>query len=201
MYLATRGDFLKIYAHHLYPRYLNKAGKVPSWGDKDIVIPVTHVQHIMFHWCNYQLWGNFEDKVAYDTMRGTEDGASPSQLGNLAFQRLLSENEEFRSDFCSKMKINSELGCKAIRKKLLTDPSFRQERMNHYRHGAELANAVIKEMASSDPEYRARRSAWSSKGSAGKVWITNGEINSKIPSGSALPEGFRLGRTQYWNNP
>lgn len=87
----------KLYKHHLYPRYMTKRGEAPPWGDPNAVVEVTYTQHIMFHWCNFQLWGNPEDKTAYlfmvnKTEQGQTEGA---RLGGIAVHKNRSP-EDYR---------------------------------------------------------------------------------------------------------
>jgi len=38
-----------------------------------------------------------------------------------------------------------------------------------------------------------------SQATAGKIWITNGEVNKRVSSDLVIPSGFRLGRTNNGN--
>lgn len=49
---------MKTHKHHLVPQYLGGT-------DDDGIVVLTITQHAMFHFCNYQLWGNWQDKVAW----------------------------------------------------------------------------------------------------------------------------------------
>lgn len=50
--------------HHIIPRYMGGS------NSKDNLVEVTVTQHAMFHFCNYQLWGNEEDKLAWVGLSG-----------------------------------------------------------------------------------------------------------------------------------
>ncbi len=45
--------------HHIIPKYIG------GTNDPENLVRVTVTQHAMFHFCNYQLWGNEEDKLAW----------------------------------------------------------------------------------------------------------------------------------------
>lgn len=54
----------RTHKHHIIPRY--KGGP----DTKETLVEVTITQHAMFHFCNYQLWGNDEDKLAWKALSG-----------------------------------------------------------------------------------------------------------------------------------
>lgn len=45
--------------HHIVPKYMG------GTDDADNLVEVTITQHAMFHYCNWRLWGNDEDKIAW----------------------------------------------------------------------------------------------------------------------------------------
>ena len=50
--------------HHIVPRYM-------GGGDaRENLVEVTVTQHAMYHFCNYQLWGNEEDRIAWRGLSG-----------------------------------------------------------------------------------------------------------------------------------
>lgn len=53
--------------HHIVPRY--KGGS----DDPSNLVEVSITQHAMWHFCNYQLWGNHQDYLAYKGLSGTFD--------------------------------------------------------------------------------------------------------------------------------
>jgi hypothetical protein len=62
----------RTHKHHIIPRYMGGS------NSKDNLVEVTVTQHVMFHFCNYQLWGNEEDRLAWRALSGliTPDEAS-----------------------------------------------------------------------------------------------------------------------------
>ena len=53
-----------MHKHHIIPRYMG------GTNDKDNLVEVSITQHAMFHYCNYRLWGNDEDKFAWLGLSG-----------------------------------------------------------------------------------------------------------------------------------
>ena len=50
--------------HHIKPRYLG------GTDDNENLIEVTVTQHAMFHYCNWRLWGNEQDRIAWRALSG-----------------------------------------------------------------------------------------------------------------------------------
>lgn len=50
--------------HHIIPKYMG--------GDdsSENLVEVTLTQHAMFHYCNWRLWGNKEDEIAWKGLSG-----------------------------------------------------------------------------------------------------------------------------------
>jgi hypothetical protein len=53
--------------HHIVPRYMGGS------DDYTNLVYVNRTRHMMFHFTNYQLWGNTEDYVAYRGLSGQVD--------------------------------------------------------------------------------------------------------------------------------
>ena len=56
-----------MHEHHIIPRYMGGTNAPEN------LVKVTTTQHAMFHYCNYQLWGNEEDKFAWLGLSGLVD--------------------------------------------------------------------------------------------------------------------------------
>jgi general stress protein YciG len=54
----------RTHKHHIIPRYM---GGVDT---PENIVEVTVTQHAMFHFCNYQLWSNQEDIIAWRALSG-----------------------------------------------------------------------------------------------------------------------------------
>jgi hypothetical protein len=46
-------------------------------NEPENLVEVTVTQHAMFHFCNYQLWGNWEDRLAW---RGLSGQITPDEI-------------------------------------------------------------------------------------------------------------------------
>jgi general stress protein YciG len=53
-----------IHKHHIIPKYMG------GLDTSENLVEVTVTQHAMFHFCNYQLWGNEEDRIAWRGLSG-----------------------------------------------------------------------------------------------------------------------------------
>jgi hypothetical protein len=53
-----------MHKHHIIPRYIGGTNAPEN------LVEVTITQHAMFHYCNYQLWENDEDKFAWKGLSG-----------------------------------------------------------------------------------------------------------------------------------
>jgi len=54
----------RTHKHHLVPKYMGGS------NEPENLVEVTVTQHAMFHFCNYQLWGNGEDRIAWRALSG-----------------------------------------------------------------------------------------------------------------------------------
>jgi len=54
----------RTHKHHIIPKYMG------GTDTSENLVEVTVTQHAMFHFCNYQLWGNGEDKIAWRALSG-----------------------------------------------------------------------------------------------------------------------------------
>jgi len=50
--------------HHLIPKYLGGSDEPQN------LVEISPTQHAMFHYCNWRLWGNEEDKIAWKALAG-----------------------------------------------------------------------------------------------------------------------------------
>jgi hypothetical protein len=50
--------------HHIIPRYMGGSDSPEN------LVEVTLTQHAMFHYCNWCLWGNKEDEIAWKAISG-----------------------------------------------------------------------------------------------------------------------------------
>ena len=186
-----------------------KKGELPSWANPEALVEVTHTQHMMFHWCNYQLWGNEEDELALRFMRGqTEDKHKEvTRLGGKEAVKARKERRRndplFDQHILNNLLLASKLGVKAIAEKRGSSPEFERKYRETRIPGAGAGGKAMAEKRKSDPEFdrkyrdKLSRARSGDKNPAhGKMWITNGEINRRIPVGEPIQEGFRPGMTR-----
>jgi hypothetical protein len=188
---------MRKYEHHLYPRYMVKKGEIPPWGDPNALINVTYNQHIMFHWCNYRLWGNLEDLAAFRFMRGCKEEGHKLALELATKARL----DRIKNDpkLRGRMKESAKRASKSKSARMSSDPDFKAKIVNQIKGVGKLGT-----QASLAPEARAKRLETFRKNNHqrgaknsqyGTMWITDGSTNRKIKKGDPIPEGFRAGRT------
>jgi hypothetical protein len=81
----------RTHKHHIIPRYMGG----PDTPENLVEVKVT--QHAMFHFCNYQLWGNEEDKIAWRGLSGQitldEAALEAKALGNRKAGNKCKENK------------------------------------------------------------------------------------------------------------
>ena len=161
--------------HHILPKY--KGGT----NEQENLVEVTVTQHAMFHYCNWMLWGEKEDWLAW---RGL--------AGEIGKEEIV---HEMRIKGAQSGLITMHRRLKDLR---LTDAAFaKRERENIQRHQPKGVEA-----AKSEPSRNKRKETFKqnnhSKGERnsqyGTMWITNGELNKKIRKDDPLPEGYYPGR-------
>jgi len=159
--------------HHITPKY--KGGT----NAKENLIEVTVTQHVMFHYCNWRLWGNKEDWLAWRGLTG--------EIG--------------KEEIIRELRVAGK-GAKAMREKvnflLASDPEFAAQTREHARR---IQPKAVK--AALSPESRQKRidsfkkikhQSGESNSQHGTMWITNGETNKKIRKTEPVPEGYYKGR-------
>jgi hypothetical protein len=85
----------RTHKHHIIPRYMGG----PDTPEN--LVEVTVTQHAMFHFCNYQLWGNEEDKIAWRGLSGliTADEAALEAMA-LGAKKVGNKNKENKTGIC-----------------------------------------------------------------------------------------------------
>ena len=163
------------HTHHLTPTYRGGTDEVSN------LIEVSVVCHAMFHWCNWQLWGDIRDKLAWKGLAGISQKEEIVEEINAHFQP-----------------INSAKGLKAMAELRATNLEYRERER-------ELAKAIqpLGTAAALSPQSREKRKATFARNKHGQgeknsqygtMWITNGETNKKIRKTEPIPEGYYKGR-------
>jgi hypothetical protein len=153
--------------HHILPKYKGGTDNPSNL----VQIPVT--RHAMFHYCNWQLWGDKRDWLAWKGLIGEisqeERVLELRRIGGRIGGRANGEKPETKSRM-------RELASKTQSKATLaaTTPEAKAKRKNS------LA--------------KINHSQGENNSQFGTRWVTNGERNLKVPKDAPIPEGFRAGR-------
>jgi hypothetical protein len=158
------------------------------------LVEVTIAQHAMFHYCNYQLWNNVEDYVAWRGLSG--------QISEAEF-------------IVEKQKIFGKIGSDRLREKLKNNPQLQKEikqkqieswNKNREKHiektkiyqplGVEASRTPEARRKQKEKLKEINHQQGESNSQYGKMWITNGtkEGTYRINKAESIPEGFRKGR-------
>jgi hypothetical protein len=183
-----------MHKHHIIPRYMGGAD-----GEENLV-EVTIAQHAMFHYCNYQLWSNMEDYVAWRGLSG--------QISEAEF-------------IVERQKIFGKIGSDRLQEKLKNNPELekeiRQKQIKSWNKNKEKNIEKIKIYqplaveAARTPEARRKQKEklkeinhqqGESNSQYGKIWIYNLELkeNKKIYKTKIIPKGWKEGRIIDFDN-
>jgi len=177
-----------MHKHHIIPRYMG------GTDDPTNLVEVAVTQHAMYHFCNYQLWKNIEDYVAYRGLSG--------QISEAEF-------------LVEKFSVFGKIGNDKLREKIKNDPEWAEEvkikRQESWENNRERNVEKIRthqpkavEAARTKEAREKQKNKFEEIGHQqgeknsqyGKMWITDGtkEGSYRINKGDSIPEGFRKGR-------
>ena len=71
--------------HHKIPRYMGGS------DDPSNLIEVSITQHIMWHFANWKLWGNYQDIIAYKLLANTDASKEAEALRLQKIREVVSE--------------------------------------------------------------------------------------------------------------
>ena len=152
--------------HHIIPKY--KGGT----DDPSNLVEVTVTQHAMFHYCNWRLWGEKYDWLAWRGLTGEigkEELVRQARIEGLkkgkkiALAKGHSESQIKHTKRIQPMGTNAALSVESRQKRL---DSFK--RIGHQK-------------GESNSQY-------------GTMWVTNGETNKRVKKTESIPEGYYPGR-------
>jgi hypothetical protein len=162
------------------------------------LVEITVTQHAMFHFCNYQLCGNEEDKIAW---------------------RMLGKQITLNEAKLEAVKLGQSKG-REVQKKLYEDEEYKEKHIQRCKksfqnspHKDKIINTLLKNQskaveASKTPEaiekkkkkFKETKHQQGEKNSQyGKIWITNGtkEGTYRINKGEIIPKGYWEGRVCF----
>lgn len=183
-----KGDEIT-HRHHIIPRYM---------GGTDVVenlVEVSVTQHAIFHYCNYQLWKNEEDKIAWKMLGGQitagEAHLEARKLGGKRGAQKIKEklqNPEVLKEYkkqCKKAYYNSKNLDKMLAYAKINQPKATEAAKNpeSNRKRKQTLSTIKHQQGEKNSQY-------------GKMWITNGtkEGSYRISKNESIPEGYRKGR-------
>lgn len=182
----------RTHRHHIIPRYMGGTDAAEN------LVEVTVTQHAMYHFCNHQLWGNEEDKIAWRVLGGqiTFDEAKLEavKLGGKRgreTQKILYEDENYKKEWinkCREAHYNSPNKDKIIN--ILLDNQSKAVEAARTPEAIKRKKKKLKEIKHQQGEKNSQYD---------KMWITNGtkEGTYRINKGELIPEGYWKGRVCF----
>ena len=175
----------RTHKHHIIPRY--KGGL----DNKENLVEVTVTQHAMFHFCNYQLWGNDEDKLAWKALSGQitvdEIKYEAMLLGSKKGREKLKENlkdPEYYASYVEKCKQGFE------------NSPHKEEIIERAKKNQPKAVEAARTPEAKEKLKETRKEIKFQQGENnsqyGTMWITDGTIEGsrRIKKGDPIPDGF-----------
>lgn len=164
-----------LHTHHITPRYMG------GTDEKSNLVKVTVTQHAMFHYCNWKLWGNKEDWLAWKGLTGEigkESIVAELRLrGSKKGIEVMLERNRFLRETSPEYKEREKVHCLRIQKMAVEAAKTESSRNKRF----ETFQRIGHQQKESNSQY-------------GTMWVTNGERNRKIKKTEPLPEGYYPGR-------
>tara|TARA_R110000868_G_C10778195_1_gene755299 strand:- start:54 stop:701 length:648 start_codon:yes stop_codon:yes gene_type:complete len=158
------------------------------------LVEVTVTQHAMYHFCNYQLWRNEEDKIAW-RMLGGQISASEASIEAMKLglkkakkaQKKLYENEEYMKRYIEKCK--NAYHNSPHKEKMINTVKKNQPK------AVEAAKAPEAIQKKKETLKKIKHQQGEKNSQYGTMWITDGtkQGSYRIKKGDPIPEGFRPG--------
>jgi hypothetical protein len=152
--------------HHIIPKY--KGGT----DDPFNLVEVTVTQHAMFHYCNWRLWGEKYDWLAWRGLTGEIGKEEIILQARLEGSRRGLQKAHTMGSTPARKKHAQKIQPLAMQAALT--PESRAKRINSFK-------AIGHQRGQSNSQY-------------GTMWVTNGETNKKIKKNEPIPEGYSPGR-------
>ena len=177
-----------MHKHHIIPRYMGGTDDVQN------LVEISITQHAMFHYCNYQLWNNIEDYVAW---RGLSHQVSEAEF------------------LIEKFKIFGKVGSDRLQEKLKGNPQLKEEikqkqieswnknreihieKTRLYQPKGVQAAKTPEAIENKKKTFKNIKHQQGQKNSQyGTIWIFNLDLkeNKKISKNEKIPDGWIVGR-------
>ena len=179
----------RTHKHHIIPRYMGGTDAVEN------LVEVTVTQHAMYHFCNYQLWGNEEDKIAWRTLSGqmtlSEAQYAAIKLGAKKTGQVMKnkmKDKETREEWSDMIKGFWER------------EEYRQKQIPHLLEMQKTASVLGNSGEGLRKKIETYKKIGHQQGEKnshyGKMWITDGTKDGsyRISKDDIIPEGYRKGR-------
>lgn len=154
--------------HHIMPKYMGGS------DDPSNLIEVSITRHAMFHFCNYQLWGNDEDRIAY-----------------LGLSKQIGSDEII----LEKQKLGAKKAIIIQRHRIATDPDYAKKMKDclSMGHIAALSKEAQEKRKNTFEAISHQQGDKNSQYNT--IWIYNVDLkqNKKVPKNSPIPNGWTLG--------
>ncbi len=173
--------------HHLTPRY--RGGS----NDPENLIELTITQHAMFHYCNWVLWHNERDKIAWKALSGQ---ISMDEAKHLAIKVGARESGRIMKEKMNDPELKEEWSHRT--KSLWENPEYREKQiprlLEQQLMASRLGNSPEAQRKRIETYKKIKHQQGSSNSQFGTMWITDGVTNKKVNKSDPIPEGFRRGR-------
>lgn len=178
----------RTHKHHIIPRYMG------GNNSKENLVEVSITGHAMFHFCNYQLWGNAEDKIAWRMLSGqiTVDEAKLEAM-LLGSKRGSEKNKDKFSDpeilKTYKVKCKERFENSPNRHEMIDNARKNQPKAVEASKTPEARQKLRESLKATDLNKGENNSQY------GTMWITDGTIEGsrRIRREEPIPDGFVSG--------
>lgn len=179
----------RTHKHHIVPRYMGGTDTAEN------LVEITVTQHAMYHFCNYQLWGKDEDKIAWKMLGGQisagEAYLEARKLGGKRGAQKIKEklqNPEI-------LKVYKEKCKKAFHNSPNREYMIERAKINQVKavEAAKKPESIIKRKQTLSI---IKHQQGEKNSQYGSMWITDGTKDGsyRISKDDMIPEGYWKGR-------
>ena len=151
-----------MHKHHILPKYRRGS------NDPSNLVSVSVTQHAMFHFCNWQLWQDKRDWLAWKGLMGEVE--QEEIIKQLRLKGLEISNKKGSTP----ARVAAARKSQPLAVASATSPEAKAKRKQTF------AN-IQHQKGEKNSQH-------------GTMWISNGDTNKKIKKNEPIPEGYYLGR-------